>query len=190
MEKRINTVPTEIINPSQLIYGVHKTDFERKKIHDRVFDLLAQYPQQFVPGLSDDYIQADFESSWVITGSMENGTIVGSIMFDPEINEYNWLAVDKGIQRGKRYIAKALFETVYPHLPANTTVMIKPNTEDAYHPELSINQFHGQHFAPARNLYENIMGLPLLDENREENAYGEGQHVYKVEWVVNKQENS
>ena len=178
---------TEIITPQQLNFAVHKTPQQKERIREEVLALLAQYPKQFVPGLSDDYIQADFNSGWVVTGATQDSTIIATVMFDTEVNEYNWLAVDASIPRGKRQIGKALFEAVYPLLPANSTVCIKPNTEDAYIPGIPEDQFHGKYFAPARNLYANIMGLPLATANRIENAYGEGQHVYEVKWVVNQQ---
>ena len=100
---------TEIITPQQLNFAVHKTPQQKERIREEVLALLAQYPKQFVPGLSDDYIQADFNSGWVVTGATQDSTIIATVMFDTEVNEYNWLAVDASIPRGKRQIGKCGF---------------------------------------------------------------------------------
>ena len=150
-----------------------------------VMVLLHEYPDNFVHGLFEDTAVQDFNDSDTMV-AYDGNVPVGCLMFNSETNEYNWLAVKRGIGTPKAKIAKRLFESFYPTIPVNTKVHFFVNTPDATIPDQP--NFSGQNFAPARKLYES-MGLEIKEANRVANKYGPGAHAYLVEWVPNKKFN-
>ncbi len=146
-----------------------------------VMDLLHEYPTHFIPGLFEKSAHEDFENS-VILVAYDGNTPIGCLMFNRTTNEYNWLAVKKDIKFSKAEIAKRLFESFYPTIESGVEVHFFVNTEDAKIPGQS--EFSGKNFEPARKLYRS-MGWEMKEENRVENYYGPGAHVYKVEWIPN-----
>lgn len=161
-----------------------RTDFEiaekNEKLKSEVFKLLHQYPDHFIPGLFEQAAEQDFEKSDIMV-AIRNNQIVGCLMFDRQIKEFNWLAVSKEINDLRAKIAKKLFEKFYPTIEPGTSVHFFVNTEDAYIP--GQETFSGKNFESARKLYLS-MGLDMKEENIIRNYYGEGAHVYKVEWKI------
>lgn len=149
-------------------------------LKQRVMALLHEYPNHFVPGLFEAAAEQDFGASDIMT-AVQGDTIVGCLMFNRVTNEFNWLAVSKEIKGPKSGIAKQLFENFYPTIEPGTTVRMFPNTEDSFIP--GVESFSGANFEAARNLYRS-MGFELTEENIIRDHYGEGGHVYKVEWKI------
>lgn len=157
---------------------VEKSD----KVKAEVMDLLHEYPDHFVHGLFEQYAENDFQDSDIVI-AYDGSEAIGCLMFNRQTNEYNWLAVKKGISFSKSKIAKRLFESFYPTIEPGTEVHLFVNTEDAQISDRP--DFSGKNFEPARNLYRSI-GLEIKEENRVENKYGEGAHAYRVAWTPNK----
>lgn len=157
---------------------------KNNKVKKEVMDLLHEYPQHFVHGLFEQYAENDYQDSDIVVAYNGNEA-VGCLMFNRQTNEYNWLAVKKGIPFSKSEIAKRLFESFYPTIEPGTEVHLFVNTEDAQIPDNP--NFSGKNFEPARSLYHS-MGLEIKEENRVEDKYGEGGHAYRVAWIPNKKE--
>ena len=178
MEQQTNKIEQERSIENISLKIVEKSE----KIKTEVMDLLHQYPENFVPGLFEQYAEQNFADSDTAV-AYDGNTAVGCLMFNKATNEFNWLAVKKDVKFSKAEIAKRLFESFYPTIEPGTEVHLFVNTEDA---SLS-NQpsFSGKNFEPARNLYQS-MGLEMKEENRVENKYGPGAHAYRVGWIPNK----
>lgn len=161
-----------------------RTNFEiaekNEKLKNEVFKLSHQYPDHFIPGLFEKIAEPDFENSDIMV-AVRNNQIVGCLMFDRQTKEFNWLAVSKEIEDSKAEIAKKLFENFYPTIEPGTSVHLFVNTEDAHIP--GQETFSGKNFEPARKLYRS-MGWDMKEENIIKDYYGEGAHVYKVEWKI------
>jgi|SRR3989338_2420440 len=155
---------------------------KNESIKKDVMDLLHEYPTHFIPGLFEESAEKDFENSDILV-AYDGDMAIGCLMFNRTTKEYNWLAVKRDIKFQRSEIAKRLFESFYPTIEPGTTVVAFLNTEDASIPGQP--SFSGQNFEPVRKLYRS-MGLEMKEENRVENKYGSGAHVYKVEWIPNK----
>ncbi|OGG55245.1 hypothetical protein A3D62_01525 [Candidatus Kaiserbacteria bacterium RIFCSPHIGHO2_02_FULL_49_11] len=154
------------------------------KIKAEVMELLHQYPDHFVHGLVEEYVEQDFAESDIVI-AYDKGVPIGCLMFNRVSNEFNWLAVSRDAKARRSEIAKRLFESFYPTIEVGVEVHFFVNTEDASitgHPS-----FSGKNFEPARNLYRS-MGLEIKNENRVENKYGPGGHAYRVAWVPRKKD--
>ncbi|MBU0649121.1 hypothetical protein KJ969_03435 [Patescibacteria group bacterium] len=161
----------------EIHFEIAKKDEELK---NKVMDLLHEYPEHFVHELFEEAAEKDFENSDIMVACQDD-EIVGCLMFNRKINEFNWLAVSKKIKEPKTDIARRLFESFYPTIEQGTVVHFFVNTEDAYIP--GNKSFSGKNFEAARKLYRS-MGLELKKENIVKNKYGRGSHAYKVAWKI------
>ena len=152
------------------------------KVKKDVMDLLHEYPNHFVPGLFEESAEKDFDDSDIMLAYDEDVPI-GCLMFNRTTKEFNWLAVKRNTKIQRSEVAKRLFESFYPSIEPGTKVIAFPNTEDASIPDKPT--FSGENFEPARRIYRS-MGWEMNEENRVENKYGQGGHVYRVEWTPNK----
>ena len=71
---------------------------------------------------------------------------------------------------------------IMKHLLILFSFLFYINTEDSYIP--GYPSFSGTNFESARNLYRSL-GLDMNDRNIIKDYYGEGAHVYRVEWTPN-----
>jgi len=169
-------IPRKIESAERIEFRTIEKNAENKKV---VMELLHEYPEQFVHGSFEKFAEQDFgESDTMI--AYDGNVPVGCLMFNKETSEFSWLAVTKNTNVRRREIGKKLFESFYPSIAPGTKVHLFINTEDAFipgHPE-----FSGQNFSSARDMYKS-MGLEMKEENRVENKYGEGCHVYRVTWI-------
>lgn len=173
IEKQNNT-PEEAPKPK--IEIAEKND----NLKNAVMELLHQYPDHFVSGLFEEAAENDFDVSDIMVAKIDN-QIIGCLMFNRKTNEFNWLAISKAIKGPKTEIAKQLFENFYPTIERGTAVRFFVNTEDASIP--GQDSFSGKNFKPALKLYKS-MGLEFDEKNIIKDYYGEGAHVYKVEWTI------
>ncbi len=166
--------------------SIENVDFriveKNEQVKKNLMDLLHEYPNHFIPGLFEKTAEKDFDASDVML-AYDGDTPVGCLMFNRSTKEFNWLAVTRDTKMRRSEIARSLFESFYPTIESGTKVVAFPNTEDASIPGQPT--FSGQNFDAARKLYRS-MGWDMSEENRVENKYGEGAHVYRVEWVPNK----
>lgn len=150
----------------------------KEKVHDEIFDLLHEYPQNFLHGHFETWADEDYKESEIMTAQYA-GKIIGCLFYNKITHEFNWLAVSSKIPKGKREIAKKLFEHIFETLSEGTSFFWYVNTEDSVYdgyPEL------GKYFEPARALYKS-MGLTFT---RVENKFGKGAHAYRVEGIIKK----
>ena len=168
-EKSIENVDFKIVENSE----------KNKKV---VMDLLHEYPNHFVPGLFEKSAEKDFEDSDIMI-AYDGDTPIGCVMLHKVTREYNWMAVKRDTKIRRSEVARRLFESFYPTIPPGTKLTAFPNTEDAFIP--GHPSFSGKNFEAARKIYRE-MGWEMKEENRVENKYGQGAHVYRVEWIPNK----
>lgn len=161
------------------VFKIIKNNNKAKTI---VIELLHEYPNHFIQGLFEPAVEEDFQKSKISIAYLGEQP-VGCLIFYPETNEFNWLAVKRGLRLSKTEIARGLFKNFYHIIEQGVKVHLFVNTEDAYIPGYPL--FSGKNFEPARRFYKS-MGLEIKEDNRIENKYGPGAHVYKVEWVPNK----
>ncbi len=144
-----------------------------------VMGLLHEYPNHFVQGLFEAVAVEDFWKSDIMI-AFDGEQPIGCIMLDAKTKEFNWLAVTRSTIRKRAVIARQLFESFCSFFPPGTEYVFCVNTEDATVP--GHPHFSGANFDPARTLYR-AMGLVMNQENRREDWYGPGAHVYQVRWV-------
>jgi len=138
-----------------------------------LFELLAQYPDQFIPGIYEDLVQKDLEESDIFMATEDNKPIA-VVLFNRSSGELGWLSVDKQSKHSKSEIVKKIFSNVTSGLERGTKVFFYVNTEDS---------FIGKRFKAARKLYKE-MGFDLNNSPIIKDHYGKGAHVYKVEFRV------
>lgn len=147
-------------------------------IKKEVFDLLHQYPGNFVPGLFEKHAELDFEQSDVCI-AYDKDRPIGCLMLNRSNNEFLWLAVEKDITQKRSDVAKNLFYTFVNNSKPSIEFILNIPTEDSQISEYP--SFSGMNFEKARKMYRE-MGLEMNSGNRIENFYAQGAHVYHVKW--------
>lgn len=161
---------------SEITFAIVEKNDKTKR---EVMELLGQYPEHYVQGVFKPFAEKDFSDSDVMI-AYDGDTPVGCLMLNRTTNEFNWLAVKRGIG-SKAEIAKRLFESYYPTIAPGTKVHLFVPTEDATIADQPT--FSGAIFEPARKLYRS-MEFVMNQDNRVENYYGPGDHAYQIAWTV------
>jgi len=159
---------------------VFKKVEKNEKTEKEVMDLLHEYPAQFIHGVFEGYAENDFKNSSVFI-AYDADIAIGCLMYISETKECNWLAVKKDTVFPRREIARQLFESVYETIPPGEEIYFYVNTEDSSMPGYDKL---GESFETARKIYKS-WGWEMKEENRINDYYGPGAHVYKVTWIPN-----
>ena len=145
---------------------------EKKLYREDVFNLLAEYPENFFTGHFEALAKDAYNESEVVV-AIEQNKPVGCLFFNRETGECDWLAVSKSVTGRKSDVAKKMFQSIFDTVPNGTKVFWYINTEDAVFEGRNV----GTAFEPGRRLYRE-MGASFT---RIANKFGEGNHAYLIE---------